>query len=303
MASLQELEIVVLTRNRHEMIGVMLASLRPVTKYVGKIWVSDNSTDKKTFNFITANYPEFGIIERNNLDVWEHVYTIAHEISKPYCMLLHDDDVMLPGMAGIIESAMADFHDLDACGFNGLIETNGKISGKFLHSSTGSLNIIDPDSLIPSWLYGIGITHPPFPAFLYNTISLKKAVGTLIDLPRSRVNDLLLIYLISRGRKLAYCDAEIILYRMHDANATHQICRTDWLKLKSAYKKVASTTNTVSLLCIRRKYILSRRSVTLYPKSGRIVARYMILSFLKMPKHFLKIFGRRSLFISFLDLI
>lgn len=281
---LENTEIIIMTRNRPEMVSRMIDSILPIKNKIGSLWISDNSTTKQTYDLLKNKYPSLTSIKREDISVWEHYQNIVSEITLPFCIILHDDDYILDSMSSAIEGIGKTACNLDACGFNGYLIINGEIQSEIYHSPKKELAIQKNTTIIENWIAGNN-SHPPFPAFLYKSSSLKKAFEILKDLKESRVNDAALIYIISSFGKVAYSNRKILAYEIHGENDTHYINTRDWINLKLNYKKLTKSKYDYGLMTIRDKYLLSRFNYAKYPKSSSTIIRYKMKCILKNPLH------------------
>lgn len=298
MITLRDIEIVVLTRDRKNLLVEMIDSLLTVKNQFGNIWISDNSTNEETSDILREKYPYISCKKRANLSSFDHFKNVCSEITHEYCMILHDDDYMLPSMVDVIKSALKRLENFDAFGFNAKIEKDGVMIGEFLNSNSNYAAELSSNDIIISWLTGKP-GHPPFPGFLYRTAALKVALELISRHSPSRVGDLLLIYIISKFGKVGYSNINIMVYRLHNSNDTHSINSYDWIKLKNSYIKVNKTNEAKIINLIRSKYIMKRFNWQQYPKSSLIIAKYVLYSFLKNPLQQTKIIGKKNLIRSF----
>jgi hypothetical protein len=132
LSDLTELEVVVLTRDRPALLTEMVASLLPMVGVAGKVWVSDNSVGADTAALLRNRFPQIATKRRDNLEVERHFAAVIGEIELPYCMILHDDDYMLPAMREVLEQALSKFGRLDACGFNAVEIVGSTVTRRFI---------------------------------------------------------------------------------------------------------------------------------------------------------------------------
>ncbi len=90
----KDIEIFIFTRNRPEMCVQAIESVL-AQKSLGDIFLLDNSTDDKTLEFI-KNYPQVKYIRTQPDKPFANFITAQSLMSKPYTMVLHDDDLIHP---------------------------------------------------------------------------------------------------------------------------------------------------------------------------------------------------------------
>ena len=104
---LQNLEIVIMTRDRPEKLSRMIDSILHFKNEIGNLWISNNSTTKDTEELLKNKYPLIKSVHRTDISAWEHYQIIANEIYLPFSMILHDDDYVLNSISSVINSPLS----------------------------------------------------------------------------------------------------------------------------------------------------------------------------------------------------
>jgi hypothetical protein len=301
-----EIEIVILSRDRPKFLMQMIDSLLPELLHINKLWISDNSVNNDVRDMIQLKYPELDCVARNNLGSFEHIEKVISEVQLSYCMILHDDDYMLPGFMQKIRAALNGGDNYSAYGFSSSILKKNIINNvKNKFNGNSDYVIEDYKELWLRWLGGFGQSAAPaFPSYLYRTSILKKILVDFSLMKKTRANDLVLLSLILRNGKLRFCNDTIMVYRMHDGNETLGDTRLDWMNLLLNFKRMYNyNKESVEVFLVKHKFLRSKMMPIKNSFSTMVIGLFFIKFFLIHPIIFCRANGRLPIKLPFRFLI
>lgn len=170
----KKVQIFILTKDRLPLLKRSLNSVLAQTYNEIQVIISDNSTGDQTENELGNRHDrEFKYIRRQpSLPVIDHHNIILSEITSPYFMMFHDDDVMHPEMVRTLLQELEANKELIAIASNAWIYNNGKRSGLFFRTDKQDITISNREEMAEKYLCDKDFA--PFPSYLYRKIVAEK---------------------------------------------------------------------------------------------------------------------------------
>lgn len=220
--NLPKVQIVILTRNRSDLVTKTLRSILKQTFKDIQVIISDNSTDNCTYQTIIQQFPHISNLRYVRRipcfqDFFQHANKVISEIESEYFMLFHDDDLMLPDLVKKSVEALDKNKELTAVASNAYnIDINDNVLGKFSKKKK-RLHIDSVETLIPLYANNNSL---PFPSYMYRTSKIKKL---LFDSQKGgKYSDSCFILdLLDYGDILFLYDFYGMLYRRSDFQDSH----------------------------------------------------------------------------------
>lgn len=235
----KKLGIFVLSYNRPQFIVEALNSILNQDHTDFELIVSENSPNDsviQTLNSLNLNN-RLQIIRRNpSLSSLEHFALVLKEAKVfDYCMLFHDDDVMLPGCLKKLMAAIEADPAASAVACNALILKNSTRTADLLSPYiTKDIRITGQAQLINRYIFK-HLSHPPFPAYIYRTQFLKELKLDPAD--GGKYSDVsFLVKLVKRG-PFYWLAEPLIEYRQHSKNDSVQLNLIDIFSLSLFFVK------------------------------------------------------------------
>ena len=240
----KDIEIFIFTRNRPQMCIQAVESVL-AQKAACDFYLLDNSTDDKTQELI-KNYPQVKYIRTQPDKPFANFIMAQNLMSKPYTMILHDDDLIHPQYLGLALKALTKYRDISFISAKSFcFYTN--IPPKE-YTMPRSLN--DKHYLIDNQAdFALGFWTSPSPSWSGSIIKsefyknadislLQKKFGKIFDWP-------MMIETMKAGKAIIFADGNCIFYRLHKGqdsfNESTSISiehLTNWLKV---YKHFSET--------------------------------------------------------------
>jgi len=164
----KQIQVIILSYNRPVYLREALNSVLSQTALsMIDVFVSDNSTDNKVQRMMHAEYPSIRYVRRTpSLSADLHFKVVIGEVTTPYYMIFHDDDIMMPNMVESLYEIISRNSNVVAVGANSLQLQGNKIAPNKLILFN---NIIfsNGNKFITRYLTGIGVC--PFPGYIYRS--------------------------------------------------------------------------------------------------------------------------------------
>ena len=223
------LSVIILTHDRPDLVLKSLSSIcRNLKAFDFNIFVSDNSPNDFSKNLILRyiKKTKIKIDYQENKDCHSsrsHFKKVINNCTTKYCMLFHDDDVLMPNAFDELQEYFNKLEKLSAIGFNGYL-LKGKIYSNHLYcrNITGNEYYTDNklNEFIESYL-GYLPRNVPFPSFIYRTDFLKKSFNKILEFNETKHADLqLLVFLLKYGPILVV-NKPLMYYRIHAGSDSH----------------------------------------------------------------------------------
>lgn len=223
-------QIFIMSRNRKGYLLQSLESCLSLNYSNFEVLVSDNSTQPE-IRTLLAEHPQnklFKVILRDNLSYLEHTNTILSEVTAPYFMIFHDDDVMLPNCLNDYVEVMQKNAAIAAVGGNARVLLGDHLSDRQFMKLTKDRLVKTPGEFIESYYVNVQ-DHPAFPTYLYRSEHLKnlrlsKASGGV------HADSSFLFELVKRGG-LYFTKSVVAQYRFHTQNISAKLNAGDLNKM------------------------------------------------------------------------
>ena len=217
MAPAPATTVYILTRNRLPLLRQTIASVLAQDVPV-RLVVSDNSTDDESWHMVQHEFPGVQVVKRQPpLSVHAHFNAVLSEVTTPYLVMFHDDDVMLPGYVRTLEAQISEHADLIgvACNAARLQDETleqATVMGRFLQP----LDINSPMALLAYYLKKISLGPAPFPAYMYRVEAIH-GLQLVPDEGEKYADVSFLCKVIERG-PLRWIPDALVQYRYHSGN-------------------------------------------------------------------------------------
>jgi glycosyltransferase involved in cell wall biosynthesis len=217
------LQVYLMCYNRPDYVIEALESLLSQDYPHFKVIISDNSTTDEVANKLSnyKSHPLVNYLRRSpSLDVLAHHNQIVSEVTAPYFMMFHDDDIMLPGALSKLVSGIVG-QNFSAIGSNAFIlEDNLITTRKFNPYLTQDLQIQTQKELARHHLV-TEAGHVPFPSYLYKTELAQKLRFNFKE--GHRYADATYLLKLCELGPLCWLQDCLIYYRKHSSSASLKI--------------------------------------------------------------------------------
>ncbi len=226
------IQVYVLCHNRTQFVKEAVTSVLRQNYLNFEVIVSDSSTNNEVFEELNKSdeLNKFKYIRRPGLSSIEHHNLILKEVTAPFFMMFHDDDVL---QKNALQRLISGFYTNEtvAVGANGFIINNSELTEKlfnpYLHVETVFRS---PESLAEHHLVSTkGIV--PFPVYLYRTDVANKNMFSFKE--GNKYADASFLLKLSAIGPIVWLADTLINYRKHtengsvniDIRATLSLCR------------------------------------------------------------------------------
>jgi hypothetical protein len=217
------LKIYIMTHNRNNLLYELLSKLPHTLISRDLIVISDNSGDPAKVSDIRNSFPSIPIVERSHCTAQDHFIQIVSEATTNYCMILHDDDIILPNIIEDVLGSIERFPGYAAYGFNAYLLFGDHPTNELYYKASCKYHEALSLELIKQSFSIFTGSHPPFPAYCYSTKFLREFFDSSSISTNKHDDLLLLIYMALRG-KLLWISTPIIYYRIHELSDTAKEC-------------------------------------------------------------------------------
>jgi hypothetical protein len=289
--SLSDLEIVVLSHNRPKMLRKMANSLLQFKDNGAYVWISDNSSSTTVADFFQDGNIPVPLKRNSTKTAGEHYVAVCSELSRPYCMVVHDDDYFLGSAHHIVRVHLSWLHTYGAIGFNAFVAYDSIVSRDLFYNSLAFISPIRSHIDVVRMYYPYSKSITPFPAYIYRADVFKDAMAVCGSLLPSRMNDVLIVSLIASSQGILRIDIPVMAYNIHSGNDTSKISVADFSALRLNMSRITNSKNSLPVHYIRSQYICSRLSLRRYPQSSLAISSYLLNFFRSYPFDCLKLYG------------
>ena len=212
------IQVYVLCHNRTQFVKEAVASVLKQSYLNFEVIVSDNSADNDVFEELNTgdDLNKFRYIRRPNLSLAEHQNEILAEVSAPYFMMFHDDDVL---QKNALQRLMAGFQNDQtvAVGANATILQNIQITGKLYYPELLENKVLNSPEELATHYLDPEKGSVPFSVYLYKTEHAQK---NKFDFKEGRdfANAAFLLKLSASGPFVWLSDT-LVSFRLHEGNA------------------------------------------------------------------------------------
>lgn len=209
--------VYILTRNRLPLLRQAIVSVLAQDVPV-RLVVSDNSTDDESWQLVKREFPNVQVYRREPpLTVYAHFNTVMAEVSTPYLVMFHDDDVMLPGFVRTLEAQLSQREDLAgvACNASRLQDETVEQSTVMGHFSQ-PLDINSPKALLSHYLKKLPLGPAPFPAYMYRVEAIRGL--RLVPDEGGKYADVSFLCKVAERGSLRWIPEALMQYRYHAGN-------------------------------------------------------------------------------------
>lgn len=271
----EHVQLFILSRNRPEYLLQTLESALQINYESYEIIVSDNSTTDEVSK-VLESHPlknRFKLRKRKSMDYFnEHVNLIKSEVTSPYFMMFHDDDLLSPNCISDYMVIMLNNPQIAACTGNAkIIHQNAKSEDLFSIIKQDVL-ISEPSKFIDHH-FDLSHGHQPFPFYLYRS---EKVRGLYVNYGEGRIHsDTAFIFKVMQKGGLYWSQQIVGYYRLHANNTSHFInMRAIYLLCRFIKSKVNADLQT------RVQHYYQRSRVRFYFQN-----KHHFLHFLKFARH------------------
>lgn len=223
-------QIFIMSRNRKDYLLQSLESVLAVEYANMEIIVSDNSTQSEARQLL-SDHPQksrFKVIHRNDFSYLDHMNTILDEVSAPYFMVFHDDDILLPQSVSIYIKIMQQRPDIAAVGGNAEIIRNSILTKQKFMNLQDPFIVKTGADFIKRYFLHVN-AHPAFPTYLYR----REKVGKIRLSAKSGGvhSDSSFLYELALSGGLYFAPDVVARYRFHGQNISAKINVRDLNKM------------------------------------------------------------------------
>ncbi|MES2803318.1 MAG: glycosyltransferase family 2 protein [Bdellovibrionota bacterium] len=215
-------QIFILSRNRVKYLKESLESCLALKYDNFKVIVSENSTDHVTREFLQNHEQrdKFDVVLRNNLSYPVHTNRILSEVTAPYFMMFHDDDVLLPSCLHTYIEVMSADDTLSAVGGNSLIiENENRTNRDFMRRKT-DCKVSTVRAFFENYFVRVS-SHPAYPTYLFR--ASKVAQNRLASRKGGGHSDSAFMFENLKNGPMYFSTKTIALYRVHQSNMSGKI--------------------------------------------------------------------------------
>lgn len=226
------IQVYILCYNRTEFVKEAVASVLKQSYLNFEVIVSDNSTNNEVFEALNTGdeLNKFKYIRRPGLTSIEHHNLILKEVTAPFFMMFHDDDVL---QKNALQRLITGFNNelVVAVGANGFIIKIADLTNQLFNPYLKVDTVIsNPEVLAEHHLVSTeGIV--PFPVYLYKSEIAKKNIFSFKE--GNKYADASYLLKLSESGPIVWLADPLINYRQHtengsvniDIRATLSLCR------------------------------------------------------------------------------
>lgn len=216
---------VVLSRNRPQMLLVLLRSLIDASTPVSHILVSDNSTNSNSRDHVRTlcNDLNIRLIHNRTLTIYEHYHFVLTSSATPYVSILHDDDFAYGAINDIVNSAIASYPNASAIAFNGcLVRSHGNSPSPAQYAwktNKAVLEISSSEQLLFHWISPLASGIAPFQTYVFNTKYYDQSWVFSYKNARDFFDTILVAFFASRG-SVIWINKPIMAILQHESSLT-----------------------------------------------------------------------------------
>ena len=230
-------EVYILTYNRPNFIIETINSVLAQKHKNIEIIVSDNSTNDKTLNLISQLELPANLHYKKrspSLPAIDHFNKIMDEVSLPYFIMFHDDDLMEPEMISEQLNIISKRPEVVSVGVNSYKLVNRKKSKKpFLNEKADCVILRDKEDLITRYLSENKIA--PFCGYMYRT-NLVSNNRMIIEHGGKYCDASFLISLLEKGY-IYIINKKLMVLRMHSGQDSNKHSFFEFQKLLRFFLK------------------------------------------------------------------
>lgn len=291
-----------MSHNRKDFLAEALNSLLQQKNVSFEVIISDNSTNNTVSKWFSENYsiPSANlkyIRRKQTLPVLDHHNQIISEVTAPYFMMFHDDDVLEPRALEILLDALEKNPTASAvCGNAGVINERTVSTELFAPCLNENIIFNTAEDFAEHYLLPEK-GHVPFPGYLYRSTLVK---NLHLDFKQGRKNaDVSFLVKTCQKGQIHWLADKTMYYRRHkdngsinvDLKAIFSLCRflkkhthTD-TKLIETYKikhyYLSLKQNPTKLTSLRRKKILKSATYGYLLRHPQIILKSLLRRLLR----------------------
>ena len=261
------LDIFIMSHSRHAYLSESLSVLAHTCHTAARLVVSDNSPDKSSLDVLAKKYSAIEFKYRQACSAREHLMLVLADVSAPYCIILHDDDVPLPNLVNVYLTLLKSKPGYGAYACNGYLMFGSCPSKRLYFNSHRQSQTPSLTDYISSSLRLFTASSPPFPAYCYETKSLKKAVAIIAD-SKNKHDDIILICHLFKNTIVYWASEPVMYYRLHPYSDT--ACESISDRVGLLKKLVLFSPASLFDICGLSEYILysSLRQILTLPQQA-----------------------------------
>ncbi len=235
-------QVFLMSYNRPEYIEEALRSVFAQDYPHFEVILSDNSTSDQVFDLVRSRFSNELLLNLENIEattvqpnlkkkrslsirrrrpslsVLDHHNQIISEVTAPYFMMFHDDDVLQPTALTQMMNTFATDNQLAAVGCNAWIIEGTKLTQqRFDENLQNSFNIESPAQVASHYLRP-EMGHVPFPSYIYKTSALTNLQMKWCE--GNKHADVSFIIKIGQRGKICWLAEPLMSYRRHSSNGS-----------------------------------------------------------------------------------
>ncbi len=212
------IQVYVLCHNRTQFVKEAVTSVLKQSYLNFEVIVSDNSSTNEVFEELNTGdeLNKFRYIRRPNLSLAEHQNEILAEVTAPFFMMFHDDDVLQKNALQRLVTGFENDHTV-AVGANGFIMNNSDLTTKLFNPGLLADKIFNSAEELAAQLFDSAKGEVPFSVYLFKTEAAKKNIFSFKE-GNTYVGAAFLLKLSTVGPVVWLADA-LVNYRKHSGNA------------------------------------------------------------------------------------
>jgi glycosyltransferase involved in cell wall biosynthesis len=285
--TLSDLTIYILSCERAFFLRKTIDSVLSQKKVVFKLIVSDNSSTNSIIHILQNEYPDVSYIAHcPPLSFYEHCNYVLSKVDTKYCMVFHDDDLMLEDCLFQLKNVLDINSDCVACCGNAYILKNEKKTARLLFFQKEKIKkITSAEAFLEGYLNILKPNVAPFPGYMYRTEIAK--LELFENVKNSAPEDVLFLTKILQHGSFYILKKPLIFYRIHISQLSKKsficagfqlvqyVCRTTQIKKRSSLVRLYLIHAIARTLRVK-KYSLKRKT-----RVGMILIKHYISMLLK----------------------
>jgi len=225
MPTTPSLQVFILSHNRWKFLLETIKSFEEQEYADFELIVSDNSTDEATRKSLQGCRHKV-IFREPGIDVFQHYNEVLKEVSTPYFMIFHDDDLLEKDALG---KMMAKFEDKKVVGVScnaQILQGEQRTSGPFNIGLVANKIIHSPEEMARFYVRGHKYINP-FSSYIYRH-EVKKLTFGYGGL--GKYSDVAFLVHVTRLGSVLWMKEPLMLYRFHENNDSGKV---DYKALRS----------------------------------------------------------------------
>lgn len=295
-------QVYIMSHNRPDFISDTLRSVISQEGVDFEVVVSENSSNNDIENLICKNFPDVKCVRRNPmLSMYEHWNQIISEVTAPYFMMFHDDDILLPGALKKLYDELEKDKSASAAAGNAYVIRLTTLTSEIFNKGIRKAKKISSANELGKQYFQPKNGVQPFPGYLYRTHLCKNV--SVNSKEAGKHSDVTFLMKCLRFGPIIWITAPTLQYRYHTSNSSVGFEIVPLFNLTKFYCREAKLPKSeyhVQEFKVKN-YMLWMREYgfwklkQLYPNRHKIILKFITFFFITHPIGLLRIIFRKSL--------